>query len=95
MVFDNDKKKLLIWQNFTNNILVGKNLDKNKTFGEHKSVDWVSKINPPSKREDEIQSYFDDTKTDFHYHDDLSEFNIFIETFQQERYDDYSRDYSK
>ena len=54
------------------------NLGKNKIFHELKSVDWVSKIKLSAKREQEI----------IDYPDDLSEFNILIETFQQERLDD-------
>ena len=58
-------------------------------FGALKSIEWISEIILLSKREKEIKSCFADVKIPFHYAHNLSEFNSLIQTFQQERYDDY------
>ena len=81
---------------FRNNILVAgktgcgkamlvENLKKNKMFGELESVDWVSKIKLSANVVIEIKRWFADTNIEFHYLDDLSDFNVLIEAFQQER----------
>ena len=64
------------------------NLGKNKMFGEFKSVHRVSKIKLSANRVIETKSCFADTVIEFYYLDDLSDFNILIETFQQERLDE-------
>ena len=60
---------------------------KNKMFGEIKSVDWVSKINLSKNREKEIKFYFEDSIINFHYPDNLLDFNILIEILQQETFE--------
>ena len=81
---------------FTNNIFVlgqtgcGKtsfvqSLSKNNIIGSNLlSVDWVSKINLTENREDEIRQCFTCTNVDFHYPNDVEEFNLLIEAFQKE-----------
>lgn len=44
-------------------------------FGELTSVDWISKINLNKNREEQIALCFQDTKVNFRYPNDLSEFN--------------------
>ena len=78
-----------------NNFLVGQtgcgktsfvqSLGRNKIFGDSlRDVDWVSKIILTKSREDEIRDCFDYTMLEFHYPDDLSDFDILIETFQKD-----------
>ena len=64
-------------------------------FGGLKTVDWVSKINLSKNREGEIRSCFVDTPVEFHYLNNLSEFNVLIETFQQERLGDENKNAQK
>ena len=59
-------------------------------FGKLKTVDWVSKINPSENRKSEIRSCFGDTSVEFHYPDNISEFNVFIDKFQKEIFEDGS-----
>ena len=72
---------------FDNILLVGQtgcgktsfvqSLGKNKIFGDGLiSVDWVPKINLTKSREDEIRECFSYTIVEFHYPDDLSDFNL-------------------
>lgn len=62
-----------------------KSLGKNKIFGDSlKGVDWVSKNNLTKNREDEIREFFDYTTMEFHYPDDLSDFDLLIVTFQKD-----------
>lgn len=78
---------------FTDNILVfgqtgcGKttfvqNPGKNKMLGNRTSVDWFSMI----------RSWFVDTSLEFHYRHDFSDFNILIETFRRETFDENDRE---
>ena len=47
-------------------------------FGELTSVDWISKINLNKNREEQIALRFQDTKVNFRYPNDLSEFNALM-----------------
>ena len=80
---------------FTDNILIvgqtgcGKttfvqNLARNKVFGRIKTTDWVSKIKLSEKREEDIKQCFEGTEVNFHYPEDLNDFNILIGNFQRE-----------
>ena len=80
---------------FTDNILIveqtgcGKNtfvqnLSRNKMFGKIKTADWVSKIKLSEKGEEDIKQYFEVTEVNFHYPENLADFNILIENFQTE-----------
>ena len=85
---------------FSNNILVdgktgcGKTsfaqiLGKNKIFGNGlKSVYWVPKINLKKSGKDEIRECFSYTNVEFHYPDNLADFNLLIEAFQKDTLDD-------
>ena len=71
---------------WTNNFL--QILGKNKIFGDGlKSVDWLSKINLAKSREDEIRECFTYTTTQFHYPDNLPDFDMLLETFQKDTLD--------
>lgn len=54
------------------------NLAGNNMFGELTSVDWISKINLNKNREEQIALCFQDTKVNFRYPNDLSEFNALM-----------------
>ena len=89
---------------FSNNILVdgktgcGKTsfaqiLGKNKIFGNGlKSVYWVPKINLKKSGKDEIRECFSYTNVEFHYPDNLADFNLLIETFQKDTLDDNNQE---
>ena len=53
-------------------------------FGDLESVDWVSKITLDKTREDHIRTCFNYTKVNFHYTDNISDFDVLIESFQSE-----------
>ena len=60
-------------------------LGKNKMFcAEPKSVDWVSKITLKII-EDKIRSCFAYTTIEFHYPDDLDEFDVLLETCRRNK----------
>ena len=84
---------------FSNNILVvgqmicGKtsfvqSLGKKRIFGDGLlKVDWISKIYLTKNREDKIKICFKYTHIEFHYPDDMDNFNLLIKTFQKETRD--------
>ena len=59
-------------------------LGKNKMFGDGlKSIDWVSKINLTKTKEEEIKECFNYKTIEFHYLDDLDDFDSLLETFKK------------
>ena len=53
-------------------------------FGDGlKSIDWVPKINLTKTREEEIKECFNYTTIEFHYLDDLDDFDTLLETFKK------------
>ena len=53
-------------------------------FGDRlKSIDWVSKINLTKTREEEVKECFNYTAIEFHYLDDLDDFDTLLETFKK------------
>ena len=92
MVFCN-VGKFSILRNIFNNILVVVKtgcrkasfvqcLGKNKVIGDGLiSVDWVTKINLTKSSKDEIRKCFNFINAEFHYPDNLPDFNLLIETF--------------
>ena len=65
-----------------------RNLAKSKRFGKLKNVNWVSEINLSKNRETEIRYFIVDTLVEFHYPDDLSDFNVLIEDFLRQTFHD-------
>ena len=64
-------------------------LGKNKIYGSDLlSVDWVYKISLWNNGEDEMRQCFSYTKVEFHYPNDVEDFNLIIETFQKETYEE-------
>ena len=58
---------------------------KNKRFGDGlKSVDWVSKTNLTQTREKEIRECFNYKTIEFHYLDDLGDYDTLLETFKRD-----------
>ena len=63
-------------------------LGKNKILGDGLlKVDWISKIDLTKNGEDKIKKCFEYTHVEFHYPDDVDNFNLLIETFQKETID--------
>ena len=60
------------------------NLARNKMFGKIKTADWVSKIKLSEKREEDIKQCYEGSEVNFHYPEDLADFNILIANFQRE-----------
>ena len=60
------------------------NLVLNRIFGEIKTVDWVSKIKLSKGREDDLRRTFSYASVEFHYPEDLGEFDTLLETFRNE-----------
>ena len=61
-----------------------RNLGLNRIFGDVKTADWVSKINLFRGREDNLRKTFSYASVEFHYPEDLSEFDTLLETFRDE-----------
>ena len=62
------------------------NLSKNKIFGNIGSVDWISKIELSENREQQIRKTFDYASVEFHYPDDLCEFETVLETLKNKKF---------
>ena len=62
------------------------NLGKNKIFGNIESVDWISKIELLKNREEQIRKTFDYASVDFHYSDNLGEFETVLETLKDNKF---------
>ena len=58
------------------------NLGKNKLFGNTTTVYWNSKISLSEEREEKKES-FKDQEVNFHYPENLDDFNYLIEAFRQ------------
>ena len=54
-------------------------LGKNKMFGSTDSVDWISKIELSEAREHQIRESFRYASVEFHYPNDLGEFETILE----------------
>ena len=54
-------------------------LGKNKMFGSIDSVDWISKIELSVAREHQIRERFCYASVEFHYPNDLAEFETILE----------------
>ena len=68
-------------------------LGKNKVIGDGLiSVDWVTKINLTKSSKDEIRKCFNFINAEFHYPDNLPDFNLLIETFPKDTLDDDNQD---
>ena len=61
------------------------NLGKNKLFGDVKTVSWILKITPSQEREDKIKECSEDKEVNFHYSENLNDFNYLIEAFTQKK----------
>ena len=61
------------------------NLGKNKLFGNVKTVYWILKITLSQEREDKIKECFEDKEVNFHYSENLDDFNYLIEAFMQKK----------
>ena len=66
------------------------NLGKNRIFDDVNTVDWVSKIQLFKNRERQLRRTFSDASIEFHYPEDLSEFDILLESFREEEIDNNS-----
>ena len=56
-------------------------------FGNLKTVDWLLKIKLSKSRKIDISSCFTQTSVEYHYPEDISDFNVIIESFQYETVD--------
>ena len=60
------------------------NLGKNKLFGNITTVYWNSKISLSKEREEKKES-FKDQEVNFHYPENLDDFNYLLEAFMQRK----------
>ena len=101
MVFGNEENEQLYKYDgaFSGSILIvgqsgcGKtafvqNLARNKMFENLKSVDWISKIKLSKSMEIDISLGFSQTNVEYQYPEDISDFNVIIESFQCETVDE-------
>ena len=58
------------------------NLAKNKLFGKIKDVTWLTKVVLSKQREENIRSTFD-VPVNFQYSENVSEFELLIESIQR------------
>ena len=62
-------------------------LGKNKMFGSIDSVDWISKIELSEAREHQIRECFRYASAEFHYPNDVAEFEIIMELLKDNKSD--------
>ena len=61
------------------------NLGKNNLFRDVKTVCWISKISLSQEREEKIKECFQDKEVNFHYRENVDDFNYLIEAFMQKK----------
>ena len=85
-----DEMKYLYDGKFEGNILISgrtrcgkttfvQNLGKSKLFGDTKTVYWISKITLSPEREEKVKECFENKEINFHYPENLNNFNSLIE----------------
>ena len=62
-------------------------LGKNKMFGSIDSVDWISKIELSDTRKNQIRESFCYASVEFHYRNDVAEFETILESLKANRSD--------
>ena len=62
-------------------------LEKSKTFGSIESVDWISKIELSAAREHQIRESFSYYSVEFHYPNDVGEFETILELLKDNKSD--------
>ena len=62
-------------------------LGKNKMFGSIESVDWISKIELSAAREHQIRESFSHAFVEFHYPNDVGEFETILELLKDNKSD--------
>ena len=62
-------------------------LGKNKMFGSIESVDWISKIELSAAREHQIRESFSYASVEFHYPNDVGEFETILELLKDNKSD--------
>ena len=60
-------------------------LRKNKMFGSIDSVDWISKIELSEAREHHIRESFCYASVEFHYPNDVAEFEMILELLKDNK----------
>ena len=75
---------LVVGQTGCGKTIFVQNLGLNRIFGEIKTVDWVSKIKLSKGKEDHLRRTFSYVSVEFHYPEDLGEFDTLLETFRDE-----------
>ena len=63
------------------------NLGKNKIFGSVDSVDWISKIELSENRERQIRESFSYASVEFHYPNDVGEFETVLNLLKENKSD--------
>ena len=54
-------------------------------FGDVKTVYWISKISLSQEREEKIKKCLGDEEVNFHYPENLDDFNYLVEAFMQKK----------
>ena len=60
-------------------------LGKKNLFGDVKTVYWISKISLSQEREEKIKKCLGDEEVNFHYPENLDDFNYLVEAFMQKK----------
>ena len=63
------------------------NLGKNKMFGRINSVDWISKVELSENREHQIRESFSYASVEFHYPNDVGEFDTVLDLLKDNKSD--------
>ena len=60
------------------------NLGKNRMFGDIKTIDWVSKTKLSRNRDEQLRKTFAYASVEFHYLEDVGEFETLLESFRED-----------
>ena len=88
--FQEEKHKLIQMENFekSTRIWLSRSLLQLKSTFYHLNSTFYLYFNFQKNREDEIKKWFDYTKVEFHYPDDIDDFYLLIEKFQKDTFND-------
>ena len=78
---------LIVGQTRCGKISFVQKLRKNKMFGSIESVDWISKIELSTARENQIRESFSYAFVEFHYPNDVGEFETILELLKDNKSD--------
>ena len=76
---------LVVGQTRCGKTLFVQSLGRNKIFGNIDSVDWISKVDLAENREHQIRQSFSYASVEFHYPNDVAEFDTVLDSLKHKK----------